>query len=322
MRNALLIGILASNQKAKTLRCLESLRTSIYRGFDVLLVDNGSQEGIADAARGFDFVTASVQNTNTGCAGGRNIILDHFEHHGDWSYLLLLDNDAIVSHHAIETLIEAAHDLERKDVRLGALGPHVAYLDRTDTFWCAGGALINWNRCWFRDSGQGRPVTDQAFESPRSLDTLTGGFMMATREAISTAGRFVDDYFIYVEDTDWCWRMKQAGYALFSEPGAMVFHDASSSVGSRSPRFHYYRTRNRLWFFQAFSPLGRRHVLRTVFQSVSRNVIRMEFRSGRPRAAIGAFRGLLRGLCVPGSILANAQDPGHDDGKHNCDAKS
>lgn len=306
MKPIFLIGILASNHKAKTLRCLESLRDSAYRNFNVLLVDNGSTEAIGEAARGFDFVSVSIQGGNTGCAGGRNLILDYFEHEGDWPCLLFLDNDAIVTPHALETLAQHAEAFCLGDRKVGALGPHVVYMDKPEILWCAGGAAIDWTRCWFTGSGQGRPVGDPAFQMSRRLDTLTGGFMMASREAILATGHFVDDYFIYVEDTDWCWRMNLAGYELLSVPEAIIIHDASSSVGSCTPRFHYYRIRNRLWFFQAFSPLGRAHVLRTVFRSVFRDVVRMELLSGRGMAAMGAVRGLLHGIHVPRRIHEHA----------------
>ncbi len=308
MQRTFLIGILASNQKAKTLRCLESLQQSTYRNFDVFLVDNGSGEGIGEAARRYDSVTVSMKDRNTGCAGGRNLVLDHFESNGDWPYLFFLDNDAVVTPNTLEALVQRADSCRRDGVPLGALGPHVVYLDNPEVFWCAGGATIDWRQSWFTENGQGRAVDDPAFVESRQLDTLTGGFMVASREAIRATGRFVDDYFIYVEDTDWCWRMKQAGYELLSVPEAQVLHDASSSVGGCSPRFHYYRTRNRLWFFQAFSPLGRRRVLRAVFQSVFRNTIRMELGSGRLRAAMGAACGLLAGLRVPVSVRENVSE--------------
>jgi len=306
MGKTFLIGILASNQKAKTLRCLESLASSTCREFDVFLVDNDSREGIGEAASRFTFVTSSIQNRNTGCAGGRNLILDHFESEGDWSYLFFLDNDAVVEPNTLETLAQRADACRRDGISLGALAPHVVFMDKPDVFWCAGGALIDRRQSRFTNNGQGKGTNDPAFQSPRRLDTLTGGFMVASREAIRATGRFVEDYFIYVEDTDWCWRMKQSGYELLSVPEARVLHDASSSVGGCSPRFHYYRTRNRLWFFQAFSPLSRSRVLRSVFSSVFANTIRMELGSGRVRAAMGAMRGLLHGMRVPLRVRENA----------------
>lgn len=306
---ALLVGMLASNQKAKTLRCLDSLAASGRRAFDVFLVDNASPERIGEAARAYPCVTVSVQARNTGCAGGRNLILEHFQRAGDWEALLFLDNDAVVPAEALETLLASAGELRRKGVRLCGLGPHVAYYDRPDTLWCAGGALIDWPRCWFRDFGQGLPA-HAAFPEPRQLDTLTGGFMFVTREAALAAGRFVEDYFIYVEDTDWCWGLKQSGYELWSAPRARFLHDASSSVGARTARFHYLRTRNRLWFFQAQAPASRRTVVRTVWRDVWQNTVRMELASGQARAAWGAIRGLLSGLRVPRAILERGRHDG------------
>ena len=55
-------------------------------------------------------------------------------------------------------------------------------------------------------------------------------------------------YFLYYEELDWCVRIAQAGYLLWYEPKATVFHRESRSAGQNSPLRTYYLTRNRLLF--------------------------------------------------------------------------
>jgi GT2 family glycosyltransferase len=302
----ILIGILASNQKQKTLRCLQSLARCRYPDFRVFLVDNGSGEGIADsAAEQFDFVDAVVEPVNRGCAGGRNVIRRRFLEEGDWPFILFLDNDAVLQPDTLAHLVGTIGDLSREGHRVGAVGPHVAFLDRPERYWCAGGARIDWSAAWFRDTGRDEQVGRDRM-TPRPLDTLTGGFMFATREAVRVTGPFEDDYFIYLEDTDWCWRMRLHGYELWSAPSALCLHDSSSSIGCRSPFFFFLRTRNRLWFFQAYSDLPARRIRRIVARHSLWQSAYVELRSGRPANAWAVLRGLVRGRRVPSSILATA----------------
>jgi GT2 family glycosyltransferase len=126
--------------------------------------------------------------------------------------------------------------------------------------------------------------------------------MLVTRAAVGETGPFVDDYFIYYEDTDWCWRMKQAGYELWSVPDATALHDASSSLGMESARFHYLRTRNRLWFFGRYGPgpLWRRRW--TILKHVLAHSFYPEARAGDWAGAVAVLRGYAAGLRPPPAL--------------------
>ncbi len=300
-----LVGILAAGEREKTLKCLQSLAAGDCEAFDVYLVDNGSGEAIAGAAAAYPFVTARTLPTNAGCAGGRNVILELFRREGRWDFLFFLDNDGQVKPDTLGNLLSAAAALQERGVKLGGIGPHVYYLDKPGTYWMAGGGQIDWPRGWFTASGNREPQSDE-LEVPRRLDTLAGGFMFITREAIEAAGDFIEDYFIYLEDTDWCRRIVCGGFELWSAPSAVCLHDASSSLGSCSPRFYYLRTRNRLWFFSAYAPPGAGYSRRAVVRDVFRNSLLPELRAGRPRRVCAIAAGLVGGLFVPRAIRDTA----------------
>ena len=59
-----------------------------------------------------------------------------------------------------------------------------------------------------------------------------------------------EKYFIYYEDPDWCFRVRNAGYRIVSSIRARVYHKASSSLGGGSAFFYYYRARNYLRFIR------------------------------------------------------------------------
>jgi len=299
-KSDILVGILASNQMEKTLACVASVLASHAPPLDVLLLDNGSEDHIGATVKArFPTVTVKRLPTNAGCAGGRNAILRHFRDAGTWNYLLFLDNDATLDPDALNRLTErAAHLQQSGGVPLGGLGLHVTYRQNPTQLWCAGGARIDWPHAFFTATGRGGHVRD-TYPDSRSLDTLTGGFMFLTRAAVEATGYFDENYRIYVEDTEWCWRMHNQGFALWSAPDARAVHDVSSALGMNSPEFYYYRTRNRLWFFLAHSPLPRWRTAGAVVASVLGHVVYPELRARRWPAVAAALRGLVHGFLPP-----------------------
>ena len=298
MNPRVLVGVLACNHKAKTLACLTSLAASDYRDFDVFLLDNGSGEEIAEAARKFSFVTADTRPKNIGASAGRNLILRYFLNRGDWSYLLFLDNDMRVASETLGTVVRKARELQSERRPLGALGAHIIYRNSPEKYWSAGGALMDWENSWFREQGQGG-IRGRDFSEPRRLEAIPTAFLFATREAVEKTGDFAEDYFFYFEDADWSWRMAAAGFELWSVPEAVAAHDVSSSLGKCSPGFYFLRTRNRLWFFQRFSPKSSGEIRRKIFKSVLWESAYPEFRAGHFKEALAVIRGFWAGLRQP-----------------------
>ncbi|GEM_PF-3340758 len=294
----LLIGILACSHKAKTIACLESLAANEDRNFDVFLIDNGSNEEIGEAAKKFPFVTVRVEPRNVGAAAGRNLIRHHFLEKGKWSYLLFMDNDLLVLPQTLGKALAQAEALRARGIPLGGVGAHIVYRSEPEKYWSAGGGLIDWEKAWFREGGQGG-IRGKDFPEPRRLDTSPTAFLLVTRDAAEETGPFVEDYFVYFEDADWCWRMVKAGFELWSAPECVALHDISSSLGKCSPRFYYFRTRNRMWFFQAFSPDRAGQIRRRIFKDVIWNGVYPELRAGNFSAAWAVIRGFLAGLRLP-----------------------
>jgi hypothetical protein len=88
-------------------------------------------------------------------------------------------------------------------------------------------------------------------------------------------------------------------------------HDVSSSLGKCSPEFYYFRTRNRLWFFTAFSPFACARTRLAVLRDVFLNSFYPELRGGNWRAAWAVVRGYIAGLLLPARLKqdGNRQAP-------------
>jgi GT2 family glycosyltransferase len=75
-----------------------------------------------------------------------------------------------------------------------------------------------------------------------------GAAMMVRRKAVDKAGLMPECYFLYYEELDWSMMMRRAGYDIWYEPAATIYHKESQSTGQNSPLRTFYITRNRLLY--------------------------------------------------------------------------
>ena len=236
--------VLSYNGREDTLAALDSLR-----GIDTVVVDNGSNDGSADAVAerfpGVELVRAGV---NLGFAGGNNVgIRRALDRGADW--VLLLNNDALAEPGLVEALDAAA--AARPDA--GVLACKILYAD-SDLLWYAG-AGFDPVLGRSRHEGFGRPDEPGALE-----DTIraTGTGMAVSRTAIDAAGLLDEELFLYAEDLEWSLRIREAGFAVVYVPEARIRHRVSaSSGGAGSPTTAYYETRNMLAVVERHRPLPR-----------------------------------------------------------------
>ncbi len=236
------------NGREDTLACLDSLRD-----VKVVCVDNGSSDGTAHAVERRHPEVELIRNgTNLGFAGGSNAgIRRALQRGADW--VLLLNNDAIAEPGLVPALERAA--AERRDA--GVLACKVLFADAPDTLEYAGArfhVLLGYSG---RQRGYGRR-DDGRFDELRDVGRATGAAMAVSRAAIERAGLLDERLFAYVEDAEWCLRIRAAGFAIVFVPDARVRHRGGSSTGGRaSPTALYYHARNTLAVCEQHRPLPR-----------------------------------------------------------------
>ena len=251
--STVMVFILNYGQLQLTSDCIESLLKSDFRDFDVVVLDNGSREDACDVLRTrFPNITVFRSEENLGCAGGRNFGIRHFLENGDSKYLMFLDNDTVVDGNAIGELVR----LIERDAHIGVVSACLCYHERPDTIHMGGGGFITWWKGAFYGLRQGEKRGGE--EPERDVDFVPGALILARREAVQQAGLFDERYFIYLEDPDWCFRVKRAGFRLMATSRTRVLHRVSQSVGMETPLFYYYRTRNRLLFMKKNARLADR----------------------------------------------------------------
>lgn len=237
-------------------QCLESLYETV-RGiaFETIVVDNCSSDGgIAMVKRDFPQVRVLENSTNMGFARGNNrgIALAQGEH------VLLLNSDTRAIGGALGKLV----DFLDTHPDVAVVAPRLVYPDLTDqcvarSFPTPANALFGRkslltrlfpaNRYSQRYLTSRRHTSDEPFE----VDWVSGACLMARKDVLDAAGRLDEAFFMYWEDLDLCYRVKQRGGRIVCVPEARVVHyEGKSSEGAVSGRciieFHkgvyrYYR---------------------------------------------------------------------------------
>jgi len=241
------IIILNWNNPDYTINCLHSLGKLTYPNYDVILLDNGSEDDSVQKLQaillGLNYPVEFITNSrNLGFAEGNNVGIRHaLERNAD--YVLLLNNDTEVASDFIEPLVQMA----QSDYRIGITGPKIYYFDSPTRIWSAGGLIT--------ESGWTQQLGVNAVDSPeydylKRVDYVSGCAMLVKREVIEKIGMLDPRFFAYYEETDWCARAAKAGYSIWYVPQSIIWHKISLEAREQSPLYIYLMTRNRLLFLR------------------------------------------------------------------------
>lgn len=238
------VVVLAYESGATLSGCLASLRAQTVTDLEIILADNASSDGAAQAAALADPGLVLIENdANLGFAAGINRAAARAR--GRW--LALLNPDAFAAPDWLERLLAAA--AARPDVRAFASRQLMAdapgRLDGLGDVMSAPGFPYR--------GGYGRkdpgPVAAGEVFSP------CGGAMLIDRALFLAHGGFDERLFCYCEDVDLGYRLRLAGERVAVVPDAVVAHVGSaSSGGPRSDFALFHGTRNRLWVFVKDTP--------------------------------------------------------------------
>jgi hypothetical protein len=231
------------NTKEDLLHCLESIfkmGTGIQR--EVIVVDNGSQDGSQDIVKkNYPWVSLIENKKNFGFAKAANDALRQMK----GRYALLLNPDTQVKEGTIASLISFMD----QHPEAGIVGAQLLNADGSKqnsianfpslTTELLNKSLLRWlfpNRF----PGKGRDYSE-----PIEVDSVIGACMMVRRDALDQVGLLDEDYFLFLEETDWCYRMKRAGWKVYHVPQAEVYHfqGKSAETVKKEARIEFYRSR-------------------------------------------------------------------------------
>ncbi len=269
MPSSPLVYIIVLNYKRKddTIDCIRSLLAMDYPNFRVMLVDNASKDGTADAVRTvFPDVEVIVNRQNLMYAGGNNVGIKHALKLGS-DYVMLINNDTIVDRRLLSELMAGFGSVEGA----GIAGPLI-YYDRPgqpgpNIIWYAGG-IVELSRGLIAHRDIREPDTGR-YKEVEPTGYVTGCCMLISRACLEKVGMLDTAYTLYSEDADLCMRARLAGFELLFIPGARMWHKVSLSTGGEfnprkmrlklvsNLRFFARYARPWYWFTAPFFVLGR-----------------------------------------------------------------
>lgn len=240
MDKKVFVIVLNWNGKEDTLDCLQSLRSTAYDNYTVVLVDNGSEDDSVAAVREkFPEVELVLTGKNLGFAGGNNVGIEYAIKAGA-DYIFLINNDTTVHPDYLKELVLVAES----DAKIGAVGSKIYYHGEPERIWFAGGKIN-----WLKNKGEhiGLDEIDKGqFDDIKEVGYLTGCALLVKREVVEKVGVLEDDYFLYYEDADYSLRIQNAGYKTMYAPKSKIYHKVSRSTKPGSASYVYYHVRNGL----------------------------------------------------------------------------
>lgn len=225
--------------------CLNALVDQTYKDFEIVLIDNGSDEPVLDnLLSNYSQLTIKFQklDQNIGFAAGNNLGATYAE--GD--YLVALNADAFPRADWLETIYAAIQ--RYPDCALASklimANDHDRLDGEGDVYHISG---LVWRRSYNTLVSRSKVREGEVFSACAAAAVYP-------RKAFEKVGGFDPDYFAYVEDVDLGFRLRLAGYRCVYIPEAVVYHVGSGSTGRRSDLAVYYGFRNLIWTFYKNMP--------------------------------------------------------------------
>lgn len=322
--------VLNWNRHLDTVACVESIRGAAYPNLDIVVCDNASEDagqllaalrrlpadpsrprtalripeldraeaeaGALDLPGDLYFVRTGG---NLGYAGGNNVGI-RFALARGYDFVWILNNDTLVAPDALDRMIEPMLD----DPHLAIVGSTHFQYSAPDARLSLGGGHFNH---WF-----GIDTPKQTMPAPAQacteVDHVLGASMLVRLEAVREVGLIDERYFLFREETDWCFRMREAGWRLKTSLLSVIWHRLGGTIRHRSPVHDYYSTRNMLMLTKRFSPWTLPTVIAYTFvRAIAPKIARREFR--RIPYVLRGFRDFFAGVDGYVELVPPAAEP-------------
>jgi GT2 family glycosyltransferase len=234
------IVVVAYNDFDLLNRCLDSIRNSSYKQVEIIVVDNSTHGEVGQGLASQTDVHYHKTKENLGFCGANNIGIRESEALGT-DHTLLLNHDAILDTHSLSILMDRSKTLPD----LGILTGKIYLFSEEKLLWYAGGyfsRLIGAGKnLGFNEQDRGQ------YDVFCEVEYSTGCFMLIPNRVFAKVGRLEERFFMYLDDIEFCLRIRKAGLKVYYEPKATVKHDlgSGSELRKRPDYYLYFSIRNK-----------------------------------------------------------------------------
>ncbi len=230
---------------------LEVLLPSIFASetkysYEVLVVDNGSKDGTLDWLQATSYKLQAIANINNGFAAGNNIGIKK----STGKYILLLNPDTKLEANTLQVMLDFMES--RQDV--GISGCKIIKPDGKLDLACRRRFPNPWNsfKRLFLKNNKDYNYSDVDENQSMEVDSVVGAFMMIRRvrelENERNSGLLDEDYFMYGEDLELCWKYKKAGFKVWYFPKTFITHFKGAS-SRKAPQKMLRAFHDAMWIF-------------------------------------------------------------------------
>lgn len=255
MKESPLVSIITVNfnQTETTCKLLDTIQQQAYRNIELIVVDNASdldpEQAILNQYPGVIYIRS---DKNRGFAGGNNLGIARAK--GD--FLFFINNDTELTYYCLDRLVSFCQRHEN----CGAVSPLICYLNETtgetDVIQYAGMTPIS------PYTARNTIIGERQFDAGQFLLAnptayTHGAAMLVPRAVVDRIGPMPEDYFLYYEELDWCEQIRRAGYVIWVEPTARIYHKESLTISKMGAMKTYFLYRNRMVFVKRNYPRNR-----------------------------------------------------------------
>lgn len=219
-----------------TTACVHSLQNITYDNYKIIIVDNCSNDGSFERLRDENpDVVVLLAEENNGFSAGNNIGIRYAMEHGS-DFVLLLNNDTEVDPYFLQKMVKAS-DLNT------VVTPTIYYYDDKSTIWYADGKINKYRAT----------VSNGTDKESKYCSYASGCCVLIPRNIIHRVGYWAEEYFMYYEDMDYSLRVQHAGFKIYYEHEAIIYHKVGKSAGVMSKLSIYYNVRNRFYIIEKYN---------------------------------------------------------------------
>lgn len=244
------ILIVSYNNRDDLADCLPTVLGSRDDGINtrVVLVDNASKDGtISYVHDKFPSIDIVASNKNRGFAGGNNFGFNYIvQFHSETQYVVLLNPDTIVESGWITPMVEYMQANMDAAIVQPKIRLHSTYNTSDHRINTAG------NESHFLGFGfvtAFNELDDGSYDNVRPIDFASGAAQMTRVDLVRTYGLFDESMFMYLEDAEFSWKMRQLGYKVMYVPKSVVYHKYDPV---KTLNFFYHLEKNRFWLLLSY----------------------------------------------------------------------